>query len=171
MTAKTVVVVMGVSGCGKSTLGKMLAKACGWPFIEADDLHSRQAKAAMGRGTALTDEQRTPWLRRVQGACAERLQHSAGVVVACSALKRAYRDVFREDPDWMVRFVYLVGDFDLLAERMATREGHFMPVSLLTSQLQTLEPPGGDEDALAIPIDESADAQVVAALRWLSADH
>lgn len=145
------VVVMGVSGCGKSTVGRGMAERLGVNFVEGDALHSEQNVARMAAGIPLTDADRHGWLQAV----AEQLSHAtaaaSGVVVSCSALKRAYRDLLRAGaPD--LRFVFLHGSPALLAERMASRSGHYMPPSLLQSQLQTLEPPGRDEAAIALDI-------------------
>lgn len=161
------VVVMGVSGAGKTTVGTMIAEALGAPFVDADDLHSEDAREKMARGEPLTDHDRWPWLARV----AERLadQDHPPTVVACSALKRAYRDALRaRRPD--VAFIHLDGPPDRVAERLRARTEHFMPPTLLASQLQTLEPLEPDETGAAISVEGGA-AQVtrdaIAALgRW-----
>jgi len=139
------VVVMGVSGTGKSTIGRALAEALGIPFVEGDDLHPEVNRAKMAAGIPLTDDDRAPWL----DAVAAELRRP--VVVACSALKRRYRDRLREAaPD--LELVYLHGAAELLAARMEGREGHFMPTSLLWSQLDTLEEPGGDEEPIGVDV-------------------
>jgi gluconokinase len=144
MTFFRPVVVMGVSGTGKSTIGRSLAEALGLPFVEGDDLHPDANVAKMAAGIPLTDADRAPWLDRV----AARLDEP--VVITCSALKRSYRDRLRRAaPDLVL--VYLHGTRELLEERMAQRDGHFMPTSLLDSQLATLEEPAADEDV--IPVD------------------
>ena len=149
------VVVMGVSGCGKSTLAAGLAQALDARFVDADDLHPAANVARMARGEALTDADRAPWLDRV----AQVLADGAPVVVACSALKRAYRDRLRAAGG--VRFLYLAVPRAELAARMQARKGHFMPPTLLDSQLATLEVPGPDE---AVTLDGTQPpAQVLAA--------
>jgi gluconokinase len=132
---------MGVSGTGKSTIGAALADALGIPFVEGDDLHPHGNVAKMAAGIPLTDEDRAPWLDRIAA------ELGSPVVVACSALKRVYRDRLRDAaPD--LALVYLHGTAQLLAARMEGRDGHFMPTALLTSQLRTLEEPAPDEDAI-----------------------
>ncbi|MCU1282846.1 MAG: gluconate kinase [bacterium] len=128
-----IVVVMGVAGAGKSSVGSALAAALGWPFVEADDLHPPANVAKMGRGEPLDDDDRAPWLEAV----AARLRGLQDGVVACSALRARYRDKLRVRPD--VRFVLLDVPAALLAERLARRQGHYMPASLLPSQLAALE--------------------------------
>lgn len=139
-------VVMGVSGCGKSTVGVQLAAALGVRFLEGDSLHPVRNVARMAAGFALDDEDREGWLQ----ALAERIREARiagkGLVLSCSALKRSYRDILREGaPD--LRFLYLYGDLELLTARMAARIGHYMPMSLLASQLSTLEAPDNNENA------------------------
>jgi carbohydrate kinase (thermoresistant glucokinase family) len=142
------IVVMGVSGCGKSSLGEALAHRFGLPFIEGDALHPPENVAKMAGGTPLTDEDRWPWLARVGQALAA---PEGGAVASCSSLKRVYRDVLRREAGEDVIFVHLHGSRELLLSRMKHRPGHFMPASLLDSQLATLEVPGPDENA--IPVD------------------
>jgi carbohydrate kinase (thermoresistant glucokinase family) len=145
------VVVMGVSGCGKSTVGRLLAQHLGVAFIEGDELHPPRNVALMASGTPLTDEDRVDWLAAVRSALA---REQAGAVASCSALRRRYRDQLRQSlPDLV--FVHLHGPRELLAQRLAQRKGHYMPASLLDSQLQTLEPPSVDESALTLDIDET----------------
>src|SRR5581483_9516711 len=140
---------MGVAGCGKSTVAGVLAGRLGWPMEEGDDLHPAANVAKMAAGHPLDDDDRAPWLARVRGWIAEREAVGEPGVVTCSALKRRYRDVLRDEH---VVFVHLSGTRDQLLTRLRARQGHFMPVSLLDSQLADLEPPGPDEQALQIDI-------------------
>ncbi|MCK9902346.1 gluconokinase [Parafrankia colletiae] len=135
----TVVVVIGVSGCGKSTVASALADRLGRPFLEGDDLHPPANRAKMTAGSALTDEDRWPWLGAVRTWMAE---HTDGVV-ACSALRRSYRDLLRTAGD--VLFVHISVPEPELRRRLAERRGHWMPATLLDSQLAALEPLGPDE--------------------------
>lgn len=145
-------VIMGVSGCGKSTVGRQLSVNLGVSFLEGDELHPPSNVALMAAGTPLTDDDRAGWL----DAIAHRLQilsDTQGLVVSCSALKRIYRDRLRRAcPE--LRFVLLHGERDVLAARLAQRQGHYMPASLLDSQLQTLEAPMADEHAIILHITE-----------------
>ena len=156
-------VVMGVSGCGKSTVGAQLAEALKLPFLEGDVLHPERNVARMAAGVPLSDEDREGWLL----ALADRLRqaHAAGqgLVLSCSALKRAYRDILRSGAPGL-RFVYLHGEYQLLATRMAARTGHYMPLSLLDSQLATLEPPDSDENFLGFGVAERPEDIVAAVL-------
>jgi len=140
---------MGVSGSGKSTVGALLAGALGIEFVEGDTLHTPENVEKMRAGTPLTDADREGWLRTIAARLAAAHAAGRGLVVSCSALRRAYRDTLRASvPD--LRLVYLQGDFELLAARMAARSGHYMPASLLASQFATLEPPQPDEHAIAL---------------------
>jgi gluconokinase len=150
-----IVVVMGVSGAGKTTVGRALAVALDWPFVETDDLHPTANVAKMARGEALDDHDRAPWLETV----AARMGALQDGVVACSALRARYRDRLRVRPD--VRFVLLDVPEALLAERLARRQGHYMPASLLPSQLATLE---RTDDVLVVDGAQPTDA-VVAEIR------
>jgi gluconokinase len=167
---KPLIVVMGVSGSGKTTVGKALAAELGVPFMDADDLHPAANVAKMAAGHPLTDDDRWPWLARVGRELAE--AKNTGLVIACSALKRAYRAaILSAEP--RARFVDLEGSRDLLASRMAHREGHFMPLSLLDSQLATLEPLAATEPGVAVSLDSLAKppelaAQAAAALSALA---
>ncbi|MET0297500.1 MAG: gluconokinase [Microbacterium sp.] len=145
------IVVMGVSGSGKSTVAAALAAAVGGVYLDADDLHPAANVAKMASGIPLTDDDRIPWLRVVGDALADADRRGAVTVMACSALRRRYRDVLRDAaPDLFV--VHLAGGAELLAERLAGRADHFMPPSLLASQLSTLEPLGEDETGMAVDI-------------------
>ena len=153
-------VVMGVSGCGKSAVASGLAAAFGLRCVDADDLHSAEAVAAMRAGIALTDDDRWPWLDRVGAVLADAQGHPDGVVVACSALRRAYRERLRGACAGL-RFVFLDGDEPTIAARLAQRQGHYMPPSLLRSQLRTLERPGeGEADVLHVDITTGLDVLV-----------
>lgn len=160
------IVVMGVSGCGKSTVGAALAAALGVAFVEGDSFHPPENVARMAAGIPLTDDDRAGWLRALADRIAASVAASQGVVVSCSALKRSYRDVLRSGaPD--LRFVWLDLPRAELEARMARRTGHYMPASLLASQLATLEPPSADEAAIRVDGTLPADAIVAAALAGL----
>jgi gluconokinase len=160
------VVVMGVSGCGKSTVGRLLAAGLGVDYVEGDELHPPENVARMAAGIALTDDDRQGWLQALAARLAAARAQGRGLVLSCSALKRAYRDVLRSGaPD--TRFVHLHGQRAVLATRMAEREDHYMPPSLLDSQLATLEPPGDDERALRFDIAQPPAAIASAALAAL----
>ncbi len=168
MNAKPCIVVMGVSGCGKSTVGRDLAAALGVPFVEGDELHPPRNVALMAAGTPLTDDDRRDWLNTLAEVLAGAAARGHGVVVSCSALKRIYRDRLRAGAPG-TRFVFLHGSSALLAERLQGRSGHYMPPSLLQSQLDTLEPPTADEGAVALDIASPPAALVAAALHGLEA--
>ncbi|HWJ45600.1 MAG: gluconokinase [Gemmatimonadaceae bacterium] len=155
-------VVMGVAGAGKSLIGSALARALGVDFVEGDAYHPPENVARMAAGIPLTDDDRLGWLRALADRLAEAAAAEEGLVMACSALKRKYRDLLRAG-DPTVRFILLRGPEALLAERLAARRGHYMPASLLGSQLATLENPGPDERAWACDVAATPDA-IVAAL-------
>jgi gluconokinase len=156
---RTLLVVMGVSGCGKSTVGGLLAKHTGWPFLDADDLHSTENIAKMAAGTPLTDADREPWLAQVAAWIAERRAAGESGVVACSALKRSYRDRLRQaDPD--LRFVYLQSDRGTISARLAQRVGHFFPPRLLDAQFADLDEPGPDEHPIIVPIGQTLTGEI-----------
>ena len=161
-------VVMGVSGCGKSTVGAQLAAALGLEFLEGDTLHPAANVARMAAGVALSDADRAGWLQTLAERIGEARLAGPGLVLSCSALKRAYRDILRQGaPD--LHFLYLHGDYELLAARMATRTGHYMPLSLLASQLATLEAPGAGENAQSFDMASRPEAIVAAVVaRWSS---
>ncbi len=143
------VVVMGVSGCGKTTIGAGLAERLGIPFLDGDDLHPAANTAKMAAGIPLDDDDRWPWLDRVGDALAR--ARGAGVVIACSALKRRYRDALRAHAPEVV-FVHLAAPKEVVVERIAARTGHFMPAALLDSQYADLEPPGQDERCITVDV-------------------
>ncbi len=143
------IVIMGVSGCGKSSVGEALAAELGIPYRDGDDLHPPANVEMMRTGIALTDADRWPWLDRLAAVLAT----EAPVIVGCSALRRVYRDRLRAGAGGVVRFVHLSGSRALIARRMATRTGHYMPASLLDSQFAALEPPDPGE-ALTVDIDQ-----------------
>ena len=152
-------VVMGVSGCGKSSVGEEIARLTSAQFVDGDDLHPEANKAKMGAGIPLDDNDRWTWLDQV----GQVLARPEGAIIACSALKRAYRDRIRAvAPDTV--FVHLNGSRELLWERMTARKNHFMPASLLDSQLAILEPLGADENGVTLPITASVKSLAMAAL-------
>jgi gluconokinase len=155
---------MGVSGCGKSVVGQALSDRLGLPFRDGDDLHPPANVALMRGGVPLTDAERWPWLDRI-AAC---LSQEAPVILACSALRRAYRDRIRAGAGGPVTFVHLAGAPALIAGRLAGRRGHFMPPGLLDSQFATLEPPGPDE-AITVDIAQPLPEVIAAILARLPA--
>lgn len=144
-----IVIVMGVSGAGKSTIAALLATELGATFIDADDLHPVANVEKMRAGIPLTDLDRAPWLSAVAAAGRDT---PGDVVIACSALKRAYREHIASEAGEPVAFIHLTARRELLAERMGAREGHFMPTSLLDSQLATLEPLAADEPGVTLDV-------------------
>lgn len=163
-----IVVVMGVSGCGKSTLGRQLAAELGVDYLEGDELHSAENVARMRSGVALTDAQRQDWLEALSERLAQAREQSRGLVVACSALKRTYRDVLRRGAP-ALRLVHLHALRAVLAERTAQRKGHYMPASLLDSQLAILEFPDALENALHCDVTREPQAIVQTVMAWLAA--
>lgn len=159
-----IILVMGVSGCGKSTVGSSLADAIGAIFLEGDDFHPAENIAAMRAGQALTDTMRRPWLEAI--ATAAKQMQPRTVVIACSALKRSYRDLLRERLGTLM-LVHLQGSVDEIDARLRSRSGHFMPASLLASQFSTLEVPTPDEGALALPVVWDLSRQVAAIRAWI----
>lgn len=158
-----VLLLMGVSGCGKTEMGRRVAASLGLAFLDADDLHPAANVQKLRSGIPLSDADRHPWLDGVALALARAASSGAGLVVACSALKRAYRDRLREAaPD--LRLVHLAGPVEIIRSRLRERTGHFMPAALLDSQLADLETPTPDERpvvvSVALPPDEIAAAIV-----------
>jgi len=141
--------LMGVSGSGKTTVGVLLAGKLGWPYAEADAFHSAANVAKMASGQPLSDEDRWPWLRAIAAWIDERIAKGEPGVVTCSALRRTYRDALRR-PEVLI--VYLKGSRDLIAQRMAARQGHYFKSDMLDSQFRALEEPTDDEAVLTVPI-------------------
>jgi gluconokinase len=159
-------VVMGVSGSGKSTIGEKLAARLSYGYEDGDRFHPASNVAKMSAGQPLTDEDRWPWLQAISNEIERICEAGQNAVIACSALKRAYREILvhgRSD----VRIVYLKGTQQLIADRLAQRQGHFMPPGLLESQFKTLEPPGADENPATVSIDAPVDAIVDDIVRQL----
>jgi gluconokinase len=159
--SKGLYVVMGVAGSGKSVIGAALAHALGVEFVEGDQYHSAENIERMSRGVPLTDDDRAQWLRSLARRIREARDAGTGLVMSSSALKRSYRDILRAEAGDL-RFVFLRGERALIAERLAGRSGHFMPPSLLDSQLATLEEPSPDENAWVCDIRKSPQDLVAA---------
>jgi gluconokinase len=158
--------VMGVSGAGKTVVGALLADALGVAYLDGDELHSAYNVRRMAQGIPLTDEDRRAWLTAIASRLAQAKRSRTGLVVSCSALKRAYRDILRS-ADAGIQFVHLTGDPALIAQRLSHRAGHFMPPALLDSQLATLEIPAAEEHAWTFDLadtPESIVAQIVVQL-------
>jgi len=151
--------LMGVSGSGKTTVGQLLASQLEWHFADADDFHSASNVEKMRNGIPLTDADRAPWLATLRSMCAHWIATGKNAVLACSALKRAYREELRVSPE--IKLVYLKGSPQLLYERLHARTGHFMTERMLASQLEALEEP---KDALVVDVGQSA-ADIVAEIR------
>jgi gluconokinase len=163
------IVVMGVAGCGKSSIGKALAAALSATYLEGDEFHPAENIAHMAAGIALTDADRAGWLKALAARLAQGVAQGERMVLACSALKRSYRDHLREG-DPQLYFVHLSGSRELIAERMSQRQGHYMPLSLLDSQFRDLEPPGPDEKAYTCNIKAPPDVLYRQVLDHLSGD-
>ncbi|KAF7306009.1 hypothetical protein HMN09_00755400 [Mycena chlorophos] len=182
------VVVMGVSGTGKSTMGAALARAMGLPYVDGDDLHPQSNVDKMARGQPLTDEDRAPWLQKIRDTAEEMVGlgpsgpekrvNGKGVVIACSALRRVYREVLRGNTGANQKhqktnksplrtyFVFIDGSREFLVKRLEARKGHFMKANMLDSQLATLEYPGGEEGVFVVPVEEETPQKVEKALVW-----
>lgn len=154
-----IVVVMGVSGSGKTTVAQGISTAMGWEFAEGDDFHPEANLAKMHAGTPLTDEDRWPWLERIGDWISAREAAGESAVVTCSSLRRAYRDVLRRGRPH-VRFLHVTAPAEVVQDRMEQRQGHYMPASLLPSQLALLEPLAPDEPGVVVSNEGSA-AQVL----------
>lgn len=162
----TFVMVMGVSGSGKTSIAQRLSVATGWPYVEGDDFHPAANIAKMRAGIPLTDEDRWPWLDAVGAWISAHEVRGDSAVITCSALKRSYRDRLRAGRSG-VRFLMLTVPVEELRRRVAHRPGHFMPASLLASQLETLEPLQPDEDGIVVDASGDPDAVLAAALSAL----
>lgn len=162
-------VVMGVAGSGKSTIADRLAIRIGWRFEDGDDFHPPSNVAKMHAGQPLTDEDRWPWLRAIAAEIDRACGASERAVIACSALKRSYRDVLVHGRD-DVRIIFLDGKQELVATRLGARKGHFMPPELLASQFSTLERPTADEHPITVAIDRPVEAVVEYIISQLNLD-
>lgn len=162
------IILMGVSGSGKSTIGAAVAREIKAKFIDGDDLHPRANIQKMASGQPLNDDDRAPWLQRLNDAAYSLNHKNESGIIVCSALKRRYRDLLRKDNDNMV-FIYLKGSFETILARLQARSGHFMPTDLLKSQFDALEEPTADEkDVVCVDIDTDIEGVVdrcVAALK------
>ena len=157
-----VVIIMGVVGAGKTTVGRLLAARLGWQFADADDFHSDRNIEKISRGIALDDDDRAPWLASLHSAIERWNTERKNVVLACSALKRAYREELRAPG---VRFVYLAGDYQTIRERLGARRGHFATDSILQSQFADLEPPSA---AISVEINQTPESivdEIIATLK------
>ena len=148
-----IVIVFGVSGAGKTTLGRMLADELGWKFYEGDDFHAQASIDKMHAGVPLTDEDRRPWLECLRGLIERCLAAKQNGILTCSALKKSYRSYLRVNEE--VQFVYLRGSYELVANQLRQRHGHFMNPELLRSQFATLEEPEPAEGVIAIELGRS----------------
>lgn len=162
-------IVMGVTGCGKTTVGALLAGRLGGVFLDGDDYHPAENVEKMRSGTPLTDEDRWPWLDRIARATDDAAARQGRAVVACSALRRVYRDRLSKACAEPPMFIHLSGGRELIHGRMAARREHYMPVALLESQIATLEALGPDENAIEMAIDAPVDAVVARILERLGA--
>jgi gluconokinase len=164
------VVVMGVSGAGKTTVGRRLAQALGAEFIDGDDLHTAEARRKMASGLALSDDDRWPWLDRIGATLAAGLAACRGTVIACSALRKSYRDRLRAKAGPALRFVYLAAEREAMRKRVGERKGHYMPASLIDSQFAALEPPEGEADVIEASAESELDALIPLVAARLSGD-
>jgi carbohydrate kinase (thermoresistant glucokinase family) len=160
-----VIVVMGTTGAGKTTVGELLAERLGWTFADADDFHPQSNVEKMKAGMPLDDADRAPWLQSLREAISAWLDRGENIVLACSALRRAYREVLRPGPE--VTFVYLKGSYEVIEKRVLARRDHFAKADLLKSQFETLEEPSPDEPAISVDVDQRPEAVVQDAIRML----
>ncbi len=165
----TALVVMGPSGTGKTTVAELLAERLDWTIAEADEFHPQANIDKMTSGIALTDEDRWPWLEAIRDYLSGKAAEGSPAVVTCSALKRAYRDLLRQSQADIV-FIQLTGPIDLIAGRMESRKGHFMPKTLLQSQFDTLEELGSDEAGVKADVSNPPEEIVETVLRELDLD-
>jgi gluconokinase len=161
-------IAMGPAGCGKTVVGRAVAAALQVEFIDGDDLHPVENVAKMKRGQALTDDDRWPWLDRIANVMAARAASDQSLIVACSALRRIYRDRLRRG-DPALRFVFLDAPQDVLERRLIARTGHFMPTSLVASQCATLERPDGEQGVLTVNATASIEDIVREVTAWVRA--
>lgn len=168
MSAPLAIVVMGVSGCGKSTIGALLARALGCAFLEGDAFHPAANVAKMAQGVALQDADRWPWLHHLASEAGEVAQRDGCVVLSCSALRQSYRQAIGDQAGVATVFIHLAVPTEELERRMGAREGHFMPTSLLQTQLATLEPPGDTGDSRTFVNEGPTDILVAQMQAWLS---
>jgi carbohydrate kinase (thermoresistant glucokinase family) len=157
------VILMGVSGCGKSSVGKMLSEETGWPFYDGDDFHPEANVAKMAEGIPLNDADRQPWLESLHQLIKSSLRQERPLIVACSALKKSYRDILRGDLADQVVFIHLKGSFRLIYTRMQQRDDHYMKAEMLRSQYETLQKP---RNAIEINIDKSV-PEITQQIIWL----
>jgi gluconokinase len=162
------VILMGVSGCGKSTIGTRLSRRLGWEFIEGDEIHPAENVRKMAGGTPLDDQDRLPWLKRINALLLEKQAEGASAIVSCSALKRAYREILAQGVEDLT-FVYLMGDYETIFARMQSRDPHYMKADMLRSQFDALEPPDAAE-ALEISIDQPVEDSVEDIIRGIQRD-
>jgi gluconokinase len=161
-----IAVVMGVTGSGKTTIGVLLAQQLGWEFVDADSFHSPANVEKMRQGISLDDADRAPWLRSIRTAMEGWVAEHKNVVVACSALKKSYRDELEIVSQ--TRFVYLKGSYDLIYQRLQQRHGHFASATILAGQFAALEEPA---DAITVDIDHTEDEIVEEIVRQLVSNH
>lgn len=158
-----IIILMGITGSGKTTVGQLLARQMGWQFADADDFHSPANKEKMSRGLGLTDAERGPWLEAIHAAMLDWEKSAENAVLACSALKQAYRDLLSEDVN--AKFVYLQGTAELILERLGHRKGHYATGELVASQFAALEEP---KEAYIVDISASPQEQVAEIRRQLN---
>jgi len=160
MKSKTkIIIIMGVAGCGKSTIGSMLAHELGWDFYDADDFHSESNRIKMAQNIPLTDEDRASWLDSLRSLICQNIQNEKPIVLACSALKKSYRDILMINEQ--VEFIYLRGTYEQIEARLLQRSGHFMSAKMLASQFDILEEP---QNALTIDITHTPQ-EIISAIR------